>query len=53
MSASVWNIPDHLRREEKKSIQNSIRLARYKRKLAMRRLGYSKPFPLDAEGVAK
>lgn len=52
MSDATRNIPEHLRREEK-SIQNRIRYARYRRKLAMRKLGYTKPFPLDAEGVAK
>lgn len=50
MSAAAWYIPSHLRRE--KSTENRIRHARYRRKLARRNLGYSGPFPLDAEGVA-
>lgn len=51
MSAAIWNIPEHLRRDH--SLQNRIRHARYRRKLALRNLGHKGPFPLDAEGVAK
>lgn len=53
-----FDIPAHLRPAEiatrrPQDIQNRIRHARYRRKLAMRNLGHKGPFPLDAEGVAK